>query len=213
MASRVPVFMPSGVMAQQIALLISAGAPSSRLWWTADVLLGPPEDQLVLPFEQSQVLHGRSPSLWRLPARSKRSIALRPRSANSSTPPTSTHSTRFSAVSAGSMLLGDTAFCASVRVWLRRFGGNLFTLAPFASSSADVDVFWVSLSFFGAGFRPSRQVGCVSRCSFRRRPSAGLRLARRTRLRASSICARARWIQYRASASRRFTPRGTHNTW
>ena len=33
---------------------------------------------------------------------------------------------------AGSMLLGDTAFCASARVWLRRFGGNLFTLAPFA---------------------------------------------------------------------------------
>ncbi len=73
---------------------------------------------------------------------------------------------------AGSMLLGETSFCASARVWLRRFGGNLFTLAPFASSSADVDVFWVSLSFFGAGFRPSRQVGCVSRCSFRRRLTA-----------------------------------------
>ncbi len=33
---------------------------------------------------------------------------------------------------AGSMLLGSKEFCVSARVWLRRFGGNLFTLAPYA---------------------------------------------------------------------------------
>jgi threonine aldolase len=35
----------------------------------------------------------------------------------------------------GAALLGDFAFIASSRVWLRRFGGNLFTLMPYAVSS------------------------------------------------------------------------------
>lgn len=34
----------------------------------------------------------------------------------------------------GAMLLGGTEFCEEARVWLRRFGGNLYTLAPYAVS-------------------------------------------------------------------------------
>lgn len=30
----------------------------------------------------------------------------------------------------GAMLLGDKEFCAKSRVWLRRFGGNLYCMAP-----------------------------------------------------------------------------------
>jgi len=36
---------------------------------------------------------------------------------------------------AGSMLLGDRDFCDKVRVWLRRFGGNLYTMLPYAVAS------------------------------------------------------------------------------
>ena len=36
---------------------------------------------------------------------------------------------------AGSMLMGDKQFCHEARIWLRRFGGNLFTLLPFIISS------------------------------------------------------------------------------
>jgi hypothetical protein len=35
----------------------------------------------------------------------------------------------------GAMLMGDKAFIAEARVWLRRFGGNLYTLLPYAVSS------------------------------------------------------------------------------
>jgi threonine aldolase len=35
----------------------------------------------------------------------------------------------------GAMLLGDTDFIAEARVWQRRFGGNLFTLLPYAVSA------------------------------------------------------------------------------
>eukprot|EP01036_Dinobryon_divergens_P028893 gene28893-37908_t len=35
----------------------------------------------------------------------------------------------------GAMLLGDKAFISQSRVWLRRFGGNLFTLTPYALSA------------------------------------------------------------------------------
>jgi threonine aldolase len=34
----------------------------------------------------------------------------------------------------GAMLLGSTDFCKEARVWLRRFGGNLYTLLPYALS-------------------------------------------------------------------------------
>jgi len=34
----------------------------------------------------------------------------------------------------GAMLLGSSTFCAEARKWLRRFGGNLYTLAPYAAS-------------------------------------------------------------------------------
>jgi threonine aldolase len=34
----------------------------------------------------------------------------------------------------GAMLLGDTEFCEKARTWLRRFGGNLYTLLPYAAS-------------------------------------------------------------------------------
>jgi hypothetical protein len=37
----------------------------------------------------------------------------------------------------GAMLLGPNAFCVEARVWLRRFGGNLFSLAPYAISCYD----------------------------------------------------------------------------
>lgn len=36
---------------------------------------------------------------------------------------------------AGACLLGDTAFCNEARVWLRRFGGNLYTLFPYIQSA------------------------------------------------------------------------------
>jgi threonine aldolase len=36
---------------------------------------------------------------------------------------------------AGAMLLGDNEFCEEVRVWLRRFGGNIYTLLPYAVSA------------------------------------------------------------------------------
>jgi threonine aldolase len=34
----------------------------------------------------------------------------------------------------GAMLMGPTDFCQEARVWLRRFGGNLYTLLPYALS-------------------------------------------------------------------------------
>lgn len=34
----------------------------------------------------------------------------------------------------GAMLLGSSSFCAEARLWLRRFGGNLYTLIPYAVS-------------------------------------------------------------------------------
>ena len=34
----------------------------------------------------------------------------------------------------GAMLLGTTDFCHQARIWLRRFGGNLYTLMPYAVS-------------------------------------------------------------------------------
>lgn len=35
----------------------------------------------------------------------------------------------------GAMLLGDSEFCSEARVWLRRMGGNLYTVMPYAISS------------------------------------------------------------------------------
>ena len=35
----------------------------------------------------------------------------------------------------GAMLLGSEAFCAEARLWLRRHGGNLYTLAPYVLSA------------------------------------------------------------------------------
>lgn len=35
----------------------------------------------------------------------------------------------------GAMLLGTNDFCAQARIWLRRFGGNLYTLVPYAVSA------------------------------------------------------------------------------
>lgn len=35
---------------------------------------------------------------------------------------------------AGGMLLGSREFCQKARIWLRRFGGNLYTLLPYASA-------------------------------------------------------------------------------
>ena len=34
----------------------------------------------------------------------------------------------------GAMLIGEDAFIKDARVWLRRFGGNLFTALPYAAS-------------------------------------------------------------------------------
>ena len=36
----------------------------------------------------------------------------------------------------GAMLLGSNEFCDEVRVWLRRFGGNLYTLLPYVVSAS-----------------------------------------------------------------------------
>ena len=35
----------------------------------------------------------------------------------------------------GAMLLGSSEFCACARIWLRRFGGNIYTLMPYALSA------------------------------------------------------------------------------
>ena len=35
----------------------------------------------------------------------------------------------------GAMLLGDADFCTEARVWLRRFGGNLYSVLPYAVAS------------------------------------------------------------------------------
>jgi gamma-glutamylcyclotransferase (GGCT)/AIG2-like uncharacterized protein YtfP len=35
------------------------------------------------------------------------------------------------------MLLGDAEFCKEARVWLRRFGGNLYSVLPYAVASWD----------------------------------------------------------------------------
>lgn len=35
----------------------------------------------------------------------------------------------------GAMLLGDADFCKEARVWLRRFGGNLYSVLPYAAAS------------------------------------------------------------------------------
>ncbi len=35
----------------------------------------------------------------------------------------------------GAMLMGDKSFCAEARIWLARFGGNLYTLLPYAVSA------------------------------------------------------------------------------
>ena len=35
----------------------------------------------------------------------------------------------------GAMLLGNADFCSEARIWLRRFGGNLYTLLPYAVSA------------------------------------------------------------------------------
>ncbi|KAL7529033.1 hypothetical protein ACHAXR_002755, partial [Thalassiosira sp. AJA248-18] len=37
----------------------------------------------------------------------------------------------------GAMLLGDAEFCSEARVWLRRMGGNLYSVLPYAISSWD----------------------------------------------------------------------------
>lgn len=41
------------------------------------------------------------------------------------------------AVSGGAMLLGHSEFCSEARVWLRRMGGNLYSVLPYAVSSWD----------------------------------------------------------------------------
>ena len=35
------------------------------------------------------------------------------------------------------MLIGDTTFCAEARIWLRRMGGNLYSVLPYAVSCWD----------------------------------------------------------------------------
>mmetsp|Transcript_8458 Transcript_8458/g.18268 ORF Transcript_8458/g.18268 Transcript_8458/m.18268 type:complete len:529 (-) Transcript_8458:221-1807(-) len=37
----------------------------------------------------------------------------------------------------GAMLLGDAKFCSEARIWLRRMGGNLYSVLPYAISSWD----------------------------------------------------------------------------
>ena len=49
---------------------------------------------------------------------------------------------------AGAMLLGSDDFIASSRVWLRRFGGNIFTMLPYAVSA------WKGLRTHATAFTP-----------------------------------------------------------
>lgn len=51
----------------------------------------------------------------------------------------------------GAMLLGPAPFCASARVWLRRFGGNLYTLLPYAVSG------WVGFRAHAGAFTARRE--------------------------------------------------------
>ena len=62
----------------------------------------------------------------------------------------------------GAMLLGNTDFCSEARIWLRRFGGNLYTLLPYAVSA------WAGFKQRGRGigggptFSEKRnKLGCV----------------------------------------------------
>jgi threonine aldolase len=45
---------------------------------------------------------------------------------------------------AGAVLLGDKEFCEEARLWLRRFGGNLFTLMPYiVSAYSGYERYWL----------------------------------------------------------------------
>jgi threonine aldolase len=55
-------------------------------------------------------------------------------------------STRDLEVLSGAMLLGSADFCDEARTWLRRFGGNLYTVLPYAVSGwAGYRRHWVNL--------------------------------------------------------------------
>lgn len=64
--------------------------------------------------------------------------------------------------------MGDTAFCEEARTWLRRFGGNLYTLVPYVASGwtgyrkhwIDVDT---NLSFVEKHGKLSRLVAAISK--------------------------------------------------
>lgn len=44
----------------------------------------------------------------------------------------------------GAMLLGSNEFCEEARIWLRRFGGNLYTLLPYVvSANAGYQNYWL----------------------------------------------------------------------
>lgn len=68
----------------------------------------------------------------------------------------------------GAMLLGNTDFCEEARKWLRRFGGNLFTVLPYAVSGwAGYQRHWVdmeeNLSFVEKHHKLQRLVTQISK--------------------------------------------------
>jgi threonine aldolase len=67
----------------------------------------------------------------------------------------------------GAMLMGDAAFCEEARTWLRRFGGNLYTLLPYAVSGwTGYRRHWIdvedNLSFVEKYAKLSRLVAAIS---------------------------------------------------
>lgn len=59
---------------------------------------------------------------------------------------------------AGGVLLGTKDFCAQARVWLRRFGGNLYTVLPYAAAGRQgYDAYWKHTSAPVLTFRDKTQ--------------------------------------------------------
>jgi threonine aldolase len=66
----------------------------------------------------------------------------------------------------GAMLLGSTTFCKEARIWLRRFGGNLYTLLPYtASALAGYRKYWVDDSSMTFRDKRDKLLGIVDALS------------------------------------------------
>jgi threonine aldolase len=59
----------------------------------------------------------------------------------------------------GAMLLGDSDFIKEARIWMRRFGGNLFTALPYAV--ADLDAYNKLKDSFGGRLEAAKTIASV----------------------------------------------------